>query len=294
MAYLRCTPPAPLDRLVDHLWVFEQHEVGADAGVLFADGCTDLMFHLTGTILLRGSDGTTRWSGGWVSGHRTRPIRIELLARRFTMVGARLRPTGLGALLHAPANEAHDQVLELRQFWRGFAAETAERLVAAEGPAARLQVLATAMQRQVAERHQPPASLAATIESLLHRPASRRIDQVRQELGISHKHLTRLFRLHVGLAPKTFQRVSRFRQLLHTIDRTPTGRDPRRPDRAQLDWAHLALAHGFSDQAHLTRDFHAFTGMPPTRYQAPPMAAPDYMPWAPPSPDGAQRQRPLH
>jgi AraC-like DNA-binding protein len=37
---------------------------------------------------------------------------------------------------------------------------------------------------------------------------------------------------------------------------------------ASVDWAVLAADLGYSDQAHLTRDFTATLGVPPTRYAA--------------------------
>jgi AraC-like DNA-binding protein len=42
-----------------------------------------------------------------------------------------------------------------------------------------------------------------------------------------------------------------------------------RADRGeQVDWAALASDLGYADQAHLTRDFTATLGVPPTRYAA--------------------------
>jgi AraC-like DNA-binding protein len=35
---------------------------------------------------------------------------------------------------------------------------------------------------------------------------------------------------------------------------------------AAVDWAALAVDLGYADQAHLTRDFTATLGVPPTRY----------------------------
>jgi AraC-like DNA-binding protein len=35
-----------------------------------------------------------------------------------------------------------------------------------------------------------------------------------------------------------------------------------------VDWAVLAADLGYADQAHLTRDFTATLGVPPTRYTA--------------------------
>jgi AraC-like DNA-binding protein len=35
-----------------------------------------------------------------------------------------------------------------------------------------------------------------------------------------------------------------------------------------VDWAALAADLGYADQAHLTRDFTAALGMPPSRFRA--------------------------
>ena len=55
------------------------------------------------------------------------------------------------------------------------------------------------------------------------------------------------------MAPKLFGRVQRFQQ---AIQAARTARAP--------DWAGVALAFGYSDQAHLVRDVVAFSGLAPT------------------------------
>jgi len=59
----------------------------------------------------------------------------------------------------------------------------------------------------------------------------------------------------VGLTPKLYCRVQRFQQVLRLLD---TGRP--------FDWANVALACGYYDQAHFIRDFRAFSGLSPTTY----------------------------
>lgn len=75
-------------------------------------------------------------------------------------------------------------------------------------------------------------------------------------LSISGRQLERKFNQELGLSPKVFCRVTRFRQakfLLESLSE-PTGCD-------------LAYACGYYDQTHFIRDFRLFTGQTPTRYE---------------------------
>ena len=78
-----------------------------------------------------------------------------------------------------------------------------------------------------------------------------------QELGWSRRRFGERFREHVGLAPKPAARVLRFRRVLELL---------RRGDELRL--AAIAQDCGYYDQAHLNRDFRAYTGGPPRAYLA--------------------------
>jgi AraC-like DNA-binding protein len=67
--------------------------------------------------------------------------------------------------------------------------------------------------------------------------------------------LQRLFAEHVGVGPKW---VIRHYRLNEVKRRMAAG--------TAVDWAGLAAELGYADQAHLTRDFAAMVGEPPTRY----------------------------
>ncbi len=270
MSYHRLAPRRPVDRIVDHYWLFENETMTAAHGQLFADGAADLMFDLGEPVLLHQHGRISRWAGAWVSGQRTAPIGVELIERQVTMAGVRLRPGGLAALLGAPASEAVDAIVELREFWRGFAGEALDRLATARGPRARLAALAAVVERRfgVSAAVAPPPSLAGALLMIKNEPRAVSVRALHERLGISHKHLTRLFHRHVGLTPKVYQRICRFRDL---FDRLAVERGP-------LNWAGLALECGYTDQAHLCTEFRAFTGLTPTRYRRPPVPLPEYLP----------------
>ncbi|WP_084106400.1 AraC family transcriptional regulator [Demequina sp. NBRC 110056] len=83
----------------------------------------------------------------------------------------------------------------------------------------------------------------------------RPISDVAGELGVSHAHLDREFARVVGLRPRELARLLHLRELIECLD--PLG---------QVSWADVAAAGGWSDQAHLSRDFKRHTGLSPSRY----------------------------
>lgn len=78
-------------------------------------------------------------------------------------------------------------------------------------------------------------------------------------VGVTARHLTTLFQREVGRSPKTIAMLMRFEQatarIAESVRRCGT-----------VDLAAVAVATGYSDQAHLTREFARFAGVPPTRW----------------------------
>jgi AraC-like DNA-binding protein len=265
---VRRFPPPPLDGVVPHLGAFYEHPLTYDGGVFSAAGGAVVFFDRGAPLWLLGDTLGVGGPGGGVRGLRTRPITIVIEAPVVRMVGVRLRPFGVAAALSAPAVQIADAVADLRHFWRG-SDEVLERLAAAADGHARLDVLERELLQRIAPARLPPPAFAAVVHELARRPDAWSIDVLRERLGISHKHLTRLFRAHVGLLPKQFQRVCRFRRLLGAL----AGADG-------PDWAQLAAAGGYFDQAHLCTEFREFTGVTPSRYAPPPVVTPAYLPWS--------------
>jgi len=86
-----------------------------------------------------------------------------------------------------------------------------------------------------------------------------RVESLADDLRVSRQHLAAQFREQVGLSPKLFARITRFRRATEKA----------RGQQA-VDWAALALDCGYFDQAHLIRDFHDFAATTPKQFLAPP------------------------
>jgi AraC-like DNA-binding protein len=87
------------------------------------------------------------------------------------------------------------------------------------------------------------------------------VGAVAERVGVTGRHLTTLFQQEVGRSPKTVATLMRFERATgHIADAV------RRYGR--VDLAAVAANTGYSDQAHLTREFTRFTGVPPRRWIA--------------------------
>lgn len=79
--------------------------------------------------------------------------------------------------------------------------------------------------------------------------------QLARELGVGRRRLERLLLHEVGLAPMLWSRLRRLQRCARQL-----------ADPAQ-SLATIALAAGFADQAHFSRQFHAVVGLSPGAYR---------------------------
>lgn len=93
------------------------------------------------------------------------------------------------------------------------------------------------------------AERARTDRSLL------RVDALARAGDLSVRSLQRLFSGYVGVGPKWVILRHRIHEALQRAEKDP-----------EPDWARLAADLGYSDQAHLVRDFTATVGVPPTAF----------------------------
>ncbi|MFJ9640162.1 DUF6597 domain-containing transcriptional factor [Streptomyces sp. NPDC101178] len=109
-------------------------------------------------------------------------------------------------------------------------------------------------------RPDPQATLAMELADRVRTDRSvRRAGALARDAGLSPRSLQRLFSAYVGVGPKWVILRYRVHEALERAESDPA-----------VDWARLAADLGYSDQAHLVRDFTATVGVPPTAFAAPP------------------------
>jgi AraC-like DNA-binding protein len=168
----------------------------------------------------------------------------------------RFRPQGAACLgLRAADLSGRSQSLEelLDAGGRARAGELLERVRAAPTKAARVALLEGFLLGLPFRRDQ---RLERAVERLGQGGGGDRsadVATVAREVGLSERQLERLFLERVGVSPKRYARLQRFGYARRLIE---AGRS--------LD--EVAYTSGYADQAHLTREFRAFSGTTPRRF----------------------------
>ncbi len=180
-------------------------------------------------------------------------------------VGVLLQPGASELLFGVPAEELAGRHTLLEDLWgRAAMFSLRERLQEAPSAAQRAAILESAL------AHRLPAVRAlhpAVAQALTQFYSSSDVREVVRASGYSHRRFLSLFRGTVGLSPKVYCRVQRFQQALVMLRKTPA-----------LSWVDLALAMGYSDQSHFSREFREFTGVTPEQYRLTAPAAPNHLP----------------
>ena len=196
----------------------------------------------------RGLDGSRRRGWSSVSGLHARPAEIHHGGRQ-TGVQVALTTAGARALFGVPAAVLAGELLELTDVAPSLGG-LPEQLH--ETPPEQWTALVSrALVAELARRDAPgPRAEVGRALAGLTRGAS--VQAVADEVGYSRRRLGDLVRAECGLAPKELQRLGRFEASRALVGRVPL--------------AEAAHRCGYADQAHLSREWSALAGCPPTTW----------------------------
>jgi AraC-like DNA-binding protein len=182
------------------------------------------------------------WRGDrlMIAGPATRPLVSEVPLGT-AVWGVRFRLGVAGAALGLPAGEFLDDNVPLADVW----GPALDERVASGGVSA----LVAAVRERVLAAPLDPLARAAALR--MAEPGAR-VSAL--ALGVSERQLRRRFEDAVGYGPKTLARVLRFQRFLGLAGRE--------------ELARLAVAAGYSDQAHLTRECRRLAGRTPSELVA--------------------------
>lgn len=254
------TVPEPLRPWVARLWTSQGvHAPGLDREHVLPSGRMHLVIRLDGPALRILDDGhhpTLRSIQGPVIGGPRSRFYAKAVDAPVASIGAVLQPGASLALFGVCASELAERHTPLADLIGAAAADTLHaQLVQARGARQQLDLLCRWLTDRSAGAS-PLAPLVGHALAALARPGS--IDALVRASHYSHRGFLAQFKRASGLGPKRLARLSRFHRLLSAL----------RPDAATTPLSELALAHGYSDQPHMNREFRAMAGVTPQQYRS--------------------------
>jgi AraC-like DNA-binding protein len=244
MVALTYIPARPLADFVELLWLYESYAPPHGMERVLPTGTMELV-----TILGDGAGG-----GPIVSGAHSQSFTLDT-SLPMSVMGVHFKPGGAFPFLGVPAGELHNAHVSLDALWGPKAGELRERLLEARSPAARFRILEESLLSRATMSLSRHPAVDFALGEFGRVPHARTIADVTAHVGLSPRRFIQIFTDRVGLTPKLFCRVRRFQEVLRTIQR-----------QQEVDWADVAVACGYYDQAHFIADFRAFSGLNPTAY----------------------------
>jgi len=257
--FLIAPPPPDLVGVVGSFWISRGQVTFLHEKILPQNNI-ELMFNLERPFgVPNRPPAHRRYRRAWVAGMQREYLMVtpEYDVREPSyLLSVRMPPLGAYRVLGLPMGAIAHDVIELDDILGDQVHAVHERLSALRSPGLQFAVLCDFVRRRLrASRVRLRADAQAAVQRLASSAGQDRIETICRSLGVSRKHLNALFLAHVGLTPKAYARMFRFRRI---IDLLQAGARP--------DWTQLAVSSGYYDQSHFNREFREFAGMTPGEY----------------------------
>ena len=238
---------------------------------VFPDGSMELIFHRGDRFRKRRPVARKERPGSGASrdifelqerallaGQMTGPIELQPTGET-EVLGIRFHPAGAASLFSMPLHEWTDHIRPLQDAWDRRALEWQHLALDAVDLPTALGGIERKLLQQLG--HRRPSNRIIKAENIIGNAVkfidrtggNVTVDQLAIASGYGRRQLERLFQSHVGVSPKQLCRIVRFQTALAHTENCP-----------KPDWAAVAQATGYCDQAHLIRDFRQFSGMTPS------------------------------
>lgn len=250
--YRTARPNPALRPFIEGFWAYLGYRPSHAVERVVPSGCVELVIGLRGQRLewreLSGQAGCSR--AALLQGPRRTAFDVPT-AQQCELVGVRFRQWGAWPLLGAPMHELAEDHHDLDGVVDSTAsAELTDRLLHASSDQERWSLLDGFFLRRLDSLRPTRPLLAASIHA-----AGSVADAVARS-GLSHRRFIELFRREMGLTPRDYLRLRRFRTAYELAVANPT------------DGADIAFSAGYADQSHWILECRKHVGLSPTALRA--------------------------
>jgi AraC-like DNA-binding protein len=249
---------APLPMLaadVHCFWALEQDQESYNREVNLPDAYVEVMINVGAPLMLETKYGMLELPRAFVNPLQNKPLRIRA-AGFCQMISMKLYPWAVKPILNIDADPSTVHVVGLDADWQHFADDLTQ-IVAHRGYKETIDCYQEYVCK-TAYRHKHDLTLIRTAGHLLQRSHGQiRMTDLAAQNHLSSSQFERQFKHYTGISPKAYARIVRFDSLQAALLVNPS-----------IPLADLADVYGYSDPAHLIREFKSFAHCTPRDFAA--------------------------
>jgi AraC-like DNA-binding protein len=223
-----------------------------DEELLIPDGHSEIVFNLGGAFERRvahGASQTSVMSESYVIGGRSQSVLTRDL-NRVTVAGVKLDPRLLHGLIRTRLGDFGEDTVRLSDLGDRALMDLEHAVAQASDSATRLAALLDQFfLRALVDFSPSDARIDALVREIhAHRGRLSILDWIRGH-GFDARNIERRFSATMGMTPKRYARVIRFKHHYHMLVSGKSSAE---------------FLDGFHDRSHFNREFRSFVGVPPT------------------------------
>jgi AraC-like DNA-binding protein len=246
--------PPQLAGLVEVIWHFKGPTSSARKRIL-PNGMVEMLINFGEPYRTISGAGPELLKKSWLAGLQSGPM-VSGQPPRQDVMGVRLCPAGAYALLNGPMREISELTVDLEDLVGRTADELEGRCYGAASIEERLRRAADWVAQRVTKSRGVDPAVAWAAGRIERSGGSVSIAELRRQTGLSKTRLAEAFRDQIGLAPKLYARVVRFRRAAELLQK---GAEP---------LVEVALTVGYYDQPHMNAEFRELSGLSPREFLA--------------------------
>jgi AraC-like DNA-binding protein len=247
-------PHPSISNYVSHVVVLEDGDIKSDILIpLIAKGYPSIAFQTTAASSIAGRNNVA--NSLVLYGQNLKPFEFHA-SGHLTIIAYFLYPHLLKTFFGFNAHEAAGLSADLSQSQTARTTNLKEQLINELSLAKRLELMTgyvLSLSKLIRTTASNSISYATRKIECHHGLVA--LEAIEKELNMTERTFQRLFKLNVGVSPKTFSRICQFQSAFQHLS---TRTNPKLAD--------IAYETGFADQSHFNRAFKEFTNYSPSDY----------------------------
>jgi len=243
-----------LKNFIKYIWMIDTKIETEVSHLLLPVNSIDLILNLSSPIKYEFIDSSEIITKEFhLCGLRKFPINITQNGK-LNVIGISFLPYGLFDFFDIPVSEFTSKITCLKDISESLTNNLKEKLEKENRASKQVLIIEEELLKILNSNSVIDNSYIDIFNEFIYNTDAIKISDFCRNVGISERHLERLFKKYIGLSPKTFSRVTRFQKISKKLIEN---------DFEKL--CTLALEYQYYDQMHFIRECKDFTGNTPLK-----------------------------